>query len=198
MEQLKETIAQNITRLRCAANLTQLDLGERLNYSDKAVSKWERAQSIPDVYVLKQIADLFGVTVDYLLCEHSEEENVPDAPPTEQVIRRRRDTRRTIAAISILGVFSLATLIFSVMYLFGNPQWLIFVYACPVAVLVWLILNAIWGSGMNTLLLTSLLLWTIIAAVYLSLLPKNPWQLFLIGIFPQIIIFACFKFAKKQ
>jgi len=196
MEQLKETVAQNITRLRSAASLTQLDLGERLNYSDKAVSKWERAQSIPDVYVLKQIADLFGVSVDYLLSDHTEGE--PPTPTLNDQAVRRRDNRLTISIVSILGVFALATLIFSLLYLFDNPQWLVFIYACPAAVIVWLVFNCIWGKRAYNLLIISLLLWTIIAAVYLSLLAYNPWQLFLIGICPQLIIFACTKFFFRR
>jgi transcriptional regulator with XRE-family HTH domain len=67
MEDYKRIIANNITELRKAVPLTQAELAEKLNYSDKAVSKWERGESIPDVIVLKQIAELFGVTVDYLL-----------------------------------------------------------------------------------------------------------------------------------
>ena len=60
MEDIKPIIAKNITALRQGAKLTQIELAERLNYSDKAVSKWERAESIPDITVLKTIADMFG------------------------------------------------------------------------------------------------------------------------------------------
>ena len=48
MNNIKSIIAQNITDLRRAKGLTQLELAEQLNYSDKAVSKWERAESMPD------------------------------------------------------------------------------------------------------------------------------------------------------
>ena len=67
MEDLKSIIAKNITDLRLKNGYTQIQLASILNYSDKAVSKWERAESIPDITVLKEIADLFNVTVDYLL-----------------------------------------------------------------------------------------------------------------------------------
>jgi len=69
MENLRLIIARNITELRREAGLTQLELAEKLNYSDKAVSKWERAESVPDIAVLKAVADLFGVTVDELISE---------------------------------------------------------------------------------------------------------------------------------
>ena len=74
MQDLKPVIAKNIADLRVAHGFTQLELAEKLNYSDKAVSKWERGESLPDVTVLKQISDLFGVTLDYLVNkEHAPE-----------------------------------------------------------------------------------------------------------------------------
>ena len=66
---MKRVIAKNMTELRLAKGMTQLQVAERLNYSDKAVSKWERAESIPDICILKEIADLYGVTLDYLVNE---------------------------------------------------------------------------------------------------------------------------------
>ena len=73
MNDLREIVAKNICELRREANMTQLMLAEKLNYSDKAVSKWERGESVPDVFMLKTIADLFGVTVDYLLTDDHRE-----------------------------------------------------------------------------------------------------------------------------
>ena len=70
MEERRAIVADNLIRLRIAAGLTQAELGERLNYSDKSVSKWERGDAVPDVFVMKQIADIYGVTVDYLLESH--------------------------------------------------------------------------------------------------------------------------------
>ena len=76
MDNLKMIIAKNIAALRMGEHLTQAELAERLNYSDKAVSKWERGESLPDITVIKAIADMFGVTVDWLLCEHGEDEKI--------------------------------------------------------------------------------------------------------------------------
>ncbi|MCQ2400236.1 MAG: helix-turn-helix domain-containing protein, partial [Clostridia bacterium] len=74
MEQ-KETLAKNLIKYRKALGLTQLELAEKLSYTDKAVSKWERAEAAPDVFVLKSLADLYGITVDKLLTED------PQKPP---------------------------------------------------------------------------------------------------------------------
>ena len=78
MQDNKKIVAENITMLRMSLNLTQAQLGEKLNYSDKSVSKWERGESIPDVFVLKEIADLGGVTVDYLITPHNPDEKLED------------------------------------------------------------------------------------------------------------------------
>ena len=67
MDELKLIFASNLIRLRTAAGMTQAELGEQLNYSDKSISKWERGEAIPDAAVLKRMSEIFGVTVDYLL-----------------------------------------------------------------------------------------------------------------------------------
>ena len=77
MDDLKRIIAKNITDLRKAADMTQAQLAEKLNYSDKAVSKWERGDAIPNIVTLKEVADLFAVTVDYLITEeHTAEREI--------------------------------------------------------------------------------------------------------------------------
>jgi len=78
LAELKLITASNIINLRTAHGLTQAELGAKLNYSDKTISKWERGEAIPDAYVLTQIAELFGVTVDDLLSSHSKWEAPPD------------------------------------------------------------------------------------------------------------------------
>ena len=70
LSELKLICASNIIRLRTAAGMTQAELGAKLNYSDKSVSKWERGEAIPDAWVLTRLAEIFGVTVDYILTSH--------------------------------------------------------------------------------------------------------------------------------
>lgn len=110
MNDLKQTIANNITELRKASQLTQLELAERLNYSDKAISKWERAESIPDVVVLKQIADIFGVTVDYLLQEEHNEHAVERV--SEKVFKTKKRNRLIVTLLANSLVWLIATMVF--------------------------------------------------------------------------------------
>lgn len=197
--ELKQIIADNISTLRREAGMTQFDLAEKLNYSDKAVSKWERAESIPDVTVLKAIADLFGVSVDYLLAaEHESEEAMP-----EPVKRRRLNNHASITCISILIVWLMATFIF-VMFDMISPSfkvyWLSFVYAVPVSMIVWLVFNSIWFNRRRNFLIISLLVWTLLISLYLSLLPAgfNVWQIFVLGIPGQAIIFLWSRIRGKS
>ena len=63
MQNVKEIIAKNLVSLRKARKLTQQDLAEKLNYSDKAVSKWENGRSMMDISMLKPLSECLGVSV---------------------------------------------------------------------------------------------------------------------------------------
>ncbi len=196
MNDLRTIIARNIQSLRTENKLTQQGLADILNYSDKAISKWERAEAIPDITVLKQLADYFGVSVDYLL----EQEHT-----TSLSERRMKEllgkNRLIITLISIIGVFALATLVFSLLIILGTPSpWLTFIYALPVASIVALVLSSVWGKKSYNLIIISILIWSVLAAAYLSLLlyvGTNWWALFLVGIPSQAILFALFGLTAR-
>lgn len=188
--ELKQIIADNISLLRRESGITQAELAEKLNYTDKAVSKWERGESIPDVAVLKNIADIFGVTVDYLLTEeHDKSEAVP-----EPARKRRFSNHMSITFISILLVWLVATfafVMFDIIAPTSKLHWLSFVYAVPVSMIVWLVFNSIWFNTRTNFLIVSLLAWSFLASLFFTLLPLrfNIWQIFVIGVPGQAIIF---------
>ena len=131
MQDIKPIIAKNITALRQGAKLTQIELAERLNYSDKAVSKWERGESVPDITVLKAIADMFEVTLDYLVQENPELPVLPEEP--EQVHGKKRN-HKVITALSILLVWFVAAVVFVILdmaTLNTKLHYLTFAYALP-------------------------------------------------------------------
>lgn len=189
MENLKEIIANNLVTLRRQHNMTQLELAEALNYSDKAISKWERGESVPDVAVLKQMAVLFGVTLDYLV----EEEHRPEERPIPPDAHLQRN-RRIITGISVVLVWLIATTVFINFNLLAAPQlhnmWQLFVCAVPVSFIVWLVFNSLWFDRKWNFLIVSLLVWSSLAALYLSLLSLSLpiWQVFVVGVPAQIII----------
>ena len=92
MEDIKSNVAKNITELRILNNMTQMELAEKLNYSDKTISKWERAESSPDISVLVEMADLFGVTLDYLVRTENVEEAVSEHKTKEVTFKLDYDS----------------------------------------------------------------------------------------------------------
>ena len=194
-ESIKTIIAANITELRRQHNLTQLDLAERLNYTDKAISKWERGESLPDVTVLKSIADMFGVTVDYLLKESHEapiEEPIShNDPPLKS---RATRAHGFITGMSVLLVWLAATVLFIILDTIPSEipgYWLVFVGAVPVSCIGWLVLNSIWFNQRRNYLIISLLMWSLLALIYLSVFcwaNYHIWQVFLLGAPGQAII----------
>ncbi len=189
MKDLRAIIAANICELRVDAGLTQLKLAEILNYSDKAVSKWERGEAIPDVTVLKSIADYFGVGVDYLL----EEKHGEPTDRAKAFVKVRRRNRAFITCISVLLVFLVATVAFSVLTSLSSvfAPWIMYIYALPISFTILLVFNCIWGRRKLNYLIVTFLMWTIILSAYLTLLSfadVNFWLIFVIGAPVQVIL----------
>ena len=202
MEDIKLIIAKNITALRQNAKLTQIELAERLNYSDKAVSKWERAESIPDITVLKTIADMFQVPLDYLVRENPELSGLEEEPDQTPV---RKRNHKVITALSILLVWFVAAVVFVILDMIGLDTWLhlfAFAYAIPVSMIVWLVMNSIWFTRRRNYLIISLLMWTTLGCtgLLLFLLKVNFWQIFILGALGQIIIatWSKMQYTKKK
>ena len=193
MLEKREIIASNIATLRKAARLTQAELAEKINYSDKAVSKWERGDSIPDVLVLAELAELFSVTVDYFLKEHGDDEKRP---------RLELGKRRVHLAIwltaCIFPYFIALILWFVFSKTYNNPSWLwkLFIAPIPAVMIISLVFSAIWNKGKREIVLfASLLLWTILLVAFTF---SYSWFLFIIGIPIQIVIAAWLLLAKQK
>jgi transcriptional regulator with XRE-family HTH domain len=200
MEELKQTIARNIAALRQASRMTQLELAEKLNYSDKAISKWERGESIPDVLVLKNIADLFGVTLDYLLQADHEQQPAPMVVMEEQDHSLRN--RRVTTTLSVLLAWFVATVCYVTMDIAVPTtifKWIPFAWAVPVSMIIWLVFNSIWFNRRANYLIISLLMWTGLACIVLTVACCGfwPWKLLVLGIPGQIAIVLWSRYKKK-
>lgn len=191
MDNFKKIVAENIIKLRTSKGMTQAELGEMLSYSDKSISKWERADALPDAYVLKKIADLFDVSVDYLLNEHSPDEKIVVEKP-------RTYSRTVISVITMIGIWTLALFAFVITWLCSMPTPLIFAYTVPVSLIVLLVLNSVWGIGKLNMFIISGIVWGLITCVYLTFYQSNWWQLFIVGFPAQIIIILSFFIKKKR
>ena len=198
MSDIKNVIAKNIAELRQAHSMTQIELAEKLNYSDKAISKWERGESLPDVTVLVTIASLFGVTLDYLVQEeHKEPVRKSEGAP------KPKYNRRLIAAISSILVWFIALLAFVVLAIFCpslGGSWLAFIYGLPVSLIVLLVFNSIWFNRRMNYLIISVLVWSVLVAVHVSVLVAghNVWLIYLLGIPGQLVIFMWSQLKKTS
>lgn len=185
MDERKATIASNLIKLRLAAGMTQAELGEKLNYSDKSISKWERGDVTTDVFVLMQIADIFGVDVDYLLKPHNEiEPAIYNKPASEATY-----TTNMITLVTVLGIWTVALFVFVILWICGMVVGLVFVYAVPVSLITLLVLNSVWNGGKKNRYIIAALVLSIIATVYLTFLRRNLWQLWLLAVPSLLLVF---------
>ena len=206
-EKLKAILGSNIAAYRKRQGLTQMGLAEKLNYSDKAVSKWERGESMPDVLTLVQLAELFDITVNDLLTD-------PNALPEEKsaVVEKmekavEKTLKRKADKLSILGLSSLlvwfvALLLFVIISSLDIPRsWIAFIYAIPANAIVLLSLLSAWRDFRWNKTLVSILVWGSILSIYVSLLmfvSFNIWKLFLLGIPGQLAVLLWFRLFRKN
>ncbi len=194
MDELKLIFASNLIRLRTAAGMTQAELGEQLNYSDKSISKWERGEAIPDAMVLKRMSELFGVTVDYLLNEHDAWQPGPEPSACDR-------SHHAIILVALMGIVTLAVLVFVVLWLWlGQVEWVVFPCFVPAAVITYLVLNSVFFGGQGNLYVVLGLVTSIFLAGYLVLLRfgMNFWQLFLILIPAEAVVYFSFHIRAKH
>ncbi len=190
MEDLKVITASNIINLRTAAGMTQAELGEKLGYSDKSVSKWERAEGIPDAYVIKNLSTIFGVTTDYILSEHDE---------WKAAVKKESAFHTKIATtIALAGIWTLALLIFVIMWILGSFWWGVFIMAIPASLITLLVLNSVWENGKNNYYIIASLVFSVIAAVYFLFYRRNWWPLFLLLVPAELIVFLSAHVKKKK
>ena len=122
----KLIVAKNLIKFRKANGLTQLELAEKLNYSDKAVSKWERGESLPDVYMLQIIANMFGITLNDLVSEN-----------TEVVKPKGKFNKNIVMALSVGLVWLVAVVLFVFLIIMQvDMAWLSFMYAIVASLIV--------------------------------------------------------------
>jgi len=183
-EQIKENIAKNLIKYRKAHNLTQIQLAEKLNYSDKSISKWERQESIPDLIILSNIAKLYGISVQDLL-----------ANPKEKVKSPIRNNRVIITLMSFTGVWAIATTVYALLGIFApnlTKSWLVFIYAIPLSLIDLVVFTKLWGNKWILFVAISLLSWSIPLAIYLSFDYDQLWLLFIVIIPLQILAILWF------
>ena len=192
-EELKKIISNNMLVYRKRSGLTQAELAEKISYSDKAVSKWERGDGIPDVTVLCEMAEIFGVTLNDMV-----RENAPQKLPP------MRGTRIVITCLSLAIVWLVATLISTILTIavpWFKYGWMAYIYGIPASFIVLTVFTAVWKRTILLFISVSGLVWTVILSVYLSLwFIPNIGLLFVLGAPLEFMAVLWFfrPFAKKN
>ena len=196
MDELKQIIANNLTNYRKQAHFTQQELAEKLNYSDKTISKWERAEGVPDVMVLKELADLYGITVNDFLVEHTEK--------AKRLKFKDFLAKRWLITLLSLGLVFLVATIVVVLWLIIQPNPTLsvakyaYIAAVPVALIVALVFSCIWGKLWQRCLVVSALIWTLCLLIHLVLnivTQENTWMIYLVGAALQLLVILWFILA---
>ena len=207
LDNLKDRIGANIAIQRKRSGLTQAGLAEKLNYSDKAVSKWERGESMPDVLTLLQLAEQFQISVNDLLEDpnqlpgNSGKLEKAMTQVSEKALKRAAN-KNVIQGLSSTLVWFVALLIFVVISSFDLPySWVSFFYAVPINAIVLLSLRSAWRDYRWNRVLISVIVWGFLLSIYttfLVFLKFNMWKIFLLGIPGEIAIALWFRLFQPE
>lgn len=200
--ELKQNVAHNITALRKQNNMTQADLAEQLNYSDKSISKWERGDGLPDIYVLVKIAELFGVTLNDLI--------YLDSPDQLEQITQKDTThprRVLITALSSGLVWFVATMVFFLLNVFlpeMHGLWLVFVCAVPISSVIFVVFTHLWWGRIARCISVSALIWgftvmTHLTAIIAGDVPNMSLIYAATGVFQLLVIlWYTYRYMRKK
>ena len=203
MKDIKARVAKNLGALRRQCGFTQADVAEKLNYSDKAISRWEKGDTLPDINVLYEICQFYGVTMNDLVGEEevrAKEENI-----TEKDARAYNAWLCAIAGVSVWLVATVLYFIHNTITDNLSPLWIIFVWAVPVSCIVILLFGRPIFHWVANFVLSSVVAWTLLGSIYLNLvffttIPNayTFWPIFFIGIPVQAILFLAHKLSKYK
>ena len=192
MENIREIISQNITHLRKEKNLTQVELAKKINFSDKAISRWEKGEVVPDIETIYALSEIFEVPVSAIL-EKKE--------TTEDKSKKKNNIKQNILAQIFLSCE--IWLILCVIYTYINittetSLWQIFVWGVPATSLLLGLFNIKNKNNISSFVCGTVLVWSLITCIYLHLLYSNPWYIFFIGLPLQGLLIVRYIFNYKQ
>ncbi|MBR3905950.1 MAG: helix-turn-helix transcriptional regulator [Clostridia bacterium] len=187
-ETLRQSIARNLTFYRKLAGHTQAELAEQLNYSDKSVSKWERGEGVPDIYVLQQIAELYHITVNDLISTQEPQ------PPVKK-------PRLLILLLSLGLVWLAATVLFFALMLLCPTlpgKWLCFLYAVPVSGIILTVFTCLWWSLWKRCLSVAVIIWGLAVCIHLTVPLPGTFLIYVVAAVVQVIFILWFVLLHRQ
>jgi len=196
MDDLKLIFAANLITLRTNAGMTQSDLAQKINYSDKSVSKWERGEAIPDAYVLKSLSEIFEVSIDSLLTSHDEWDK-----GTKDLSRKEQFSQLFIILCVVSGIVTLCFLEFVIVWVvLKSFHWVVLFAAVPMSLIAILVLNSVWYKGKGNMYIVGALVAALILQAFLIVLyfRINVWQILLLIVPGEIIVYFAFHIRRRK
>lgn len=183
---IKQIIAKNLANLRKNKKITQTELAEQFGYSDKAISKWENGDTLPDIQTLYQLCEFYNVTLDFLVSEQSFDEKIKYI---NHLNKRVIINNSLIELLYCSFVWILAVIIYVYLYTFSEINyWQIFIWAIPATTIVMLLFTKVWKQKLYTFIVRSLFFWTLVTACYVQFIEYNIWPLFFLMIPIQVAL----------
>ena len=191
MENLREVVAKNLSTLRKQNNLTQIELAQKINFSDKAISRWENGEVLPDVETLQKLSEVFNVPISTLL----------DNQANLQKTKSTRLTKKDV--LSQIFLFCEIWTVISVVYAYLNISlglnlWQVFLWGVPATFLLLIIQNRKKKNNIVSFVYWTIFVWTFITCLFLVMLKSCPWYFFILGVPTQGILIVRFLFNYKQ
>ena len=182
MKDIREIVSKNLIKIRKQNNLTQVDLSNKINYSDNAISRWEKGEVLPSLEILQTLSLIYGVPLSYFIEEHEDEQ-------AKIYNSKKRSLYFAIMSSAILSILSISALLFLLLHNYTEQYYYnCFVWAAPIiAFIVKKTIKACYNDKLS-LLTSSICAWTTITAVYFQWFSLNIWPIFLIGMPVQITL----------
>ncbi|MDO4608111.1 MAG: helix-turn-helix transcriptional regulator [Clostridia bacterium] len=187
-EILRGRFARNLSHYRKALGLTQIELAEKLNYSDKSVSKWERGEGLPDLAVTAQIAAIFGLTVNDLIAEK----------PRKHLLTTRNKTIITLMSVGLPWlVATVLFFLFEIIFPDIKGWWLFYIYAIPASSIVAIVFSAIWWKKIHLFASISALIWSVALCIVLTAAVPKITLIFIVAAVVQVLTILWFLIKKQ-
>ncbi len=183
-----EIISANLVKLRKKNKLTQAELAEKIHYSDKSISKWEKGESCPSISVALEIANFYGLTLNDLVD--------PELQINDMAVPQKKPHNYSYLVITLLAC-SVVWLVATIAFIYGTlissvvSPWLSYIYAVPITCIILIIFNSLWGNRRLNYLIISVFTWTLLLSIFLGVMVLSNytyilWSIFILGIPIQI------------
>lgn len=183
---IKQIVAKNLANLRKNKKITQTELAEQFGYSDKAISKWENGDTLPDIQTLYQLCEFYNVTLDFLVNEQSFDEKIKYI---NHLNKKVIINNSLIELLYCSFVWILAVIIYIYLYTFSEINYRqIFIWAIPATTIVMLLFTKVWKQKLYAFIVRSLFFWTLVTACYIQFIEYNIWPLFFLMIPIQVAL----------